>query len=61
MWKGFRLGKKGYEKMWWESEMYGELMSGEGGRVSLGNSVDTNGSLEVSSRLGFKSTWEKED
>ena len=34
---------------------------GETRGVSLGNSGDTNGSLEVSSRIGFKYTWEKED
>ena len=31
-----------------------------GGGVSLVNSTDTNASLEVSSRIGFKSTWEKQ-
>ena len=34
---------------------------GDGGGVSLGNSIDTNGSLQISSTIGFKSTWEKED
>ena len=34
---------------------------GEEGVVGQGNYVDTNGSLEVSSRIGFKFTWEKED
>ena len=29
---------------------------GEGGGVPLGNSVDTNGSLKISSTIGFKST-----
>ena len=33
----------------------------EGGGVSLGNSADTNGSLQVSSTIGFKSTRKKED
>ena len=29
--------------------------------VVLSNYADTNGYLEVSSRIGFKFTWEKED
>ena len=33
----------------------------EGGVVSLAISADTNGSSQVSSTIGFKSTWEKED
>ena len=32
---------------------------GEEGVVGIDNSSDTNGSLEVSSRIGFKFKWEK--
>ena len=34
---------------------------GEGGAISLANSVDANGSSQLSSTIGFKYTWEKED
>ena len=33
----------------------------EGGEISLANYANTNGSSQVSSTIGFKSTWEKED
>ena len=61
--EGFSTWEKGIQKdvvggldVWGIDET-----RGEGGGVSLGNSVDTNGSLQISSTIGFKSTWEKED
>ena len=33
----------------------------EGGAVSLANFADTNGFSQLSSTIGFKYTWEKED
>ena len=54
--KGIRKDVVGGSDVWRVNKTHGE-----GGVVSLANSVDTNGSSQVSSTIGFKSTWEKED
>ena len=61
--EGFSTWEKGIQKdVVGGSNVWGvNKTHGEGGAVSLANSADTNGSSQVSSTMGFKSTWEKED
>ena len=61
--EGFSTWEKGIQKdVVGGSYVWGiDETCGEGGGVSLGNSVDANGSLQVSSTIGFKSTRKKED
>ena len=54
--KGICEDVRGVWDVWGIDETHGE-----GGGVSLANSADTDGSLEVSSRIGIKIAWEKED
>ena len=54
--KGIRKDVVGGSDVWRVNKTHGE-----GGAVSLTNSVDTNGSSQVSSTIGFKYIWEKED
>ena len=54
--KGIRKDVVGGSDVWGVNKTHEE-----GGAVSLANYADTNGSSQVSSTIGFKSTWEKED